>query len=126
MQASSFGKGAKKGKGDRGVGFLLLMDVELNAPVINIPRSSDSQDALEVDLGTFTLSNQIAWFGGEGSVSDRKVPFNLRPAPLDCDTCHQLSNGGPRWEADALVPDRCLGLSNGFEFRRTIPSQVPC
>lgn len=87
------------------MGFLLLMDVELNAPVITIPRSSDSLDALEVDLGTFTLSNHIAWFGGEGSVSDRKVHFTLRLAPLGCVMCHQVSNGGLRWEADVSIPE---------------------
>lgn len=74
MQATSTGK-AKKGKPDKGVGFLLLLDVEMNAPVITIPRNTDSLDALEVDLGTFTLSNRIAWIGGEGNASDRKVPF---------------------------------------------------
>ena len=72
MQASSTGK-AKKGKADKGVGFLLVLDVEMNAPVITIPRNTDSLDALEVDLGTFTLSNRIAWIGGKGNASDRKV-----------------------------------------------------
>ncbi|KAK9908805.1 hypothetical protein WJX75_003140 [Coccomyxa subellipsoidea] len=71
-RATSTGK-AKKGKPDKGVGFLLLLDVEMNAPVITIPRNTDSLDALEVDLGTFTLSNRIAWIGGEGNASDRKA-----------------------------------------------------
>ncbi len=81
-QAASSGKTAKKGKDATGVGFLLLLDVELNAPVIKMPRNSESLDALEVDLGTFTLTNRIAWVGGEGSASDRKVILPTSPCQV--------------------------------------------
>lgn len=54
------------------MGFLLLLDVEADAPVITMPRSSDSQDFLEVDLGTLKMTNHIAWLYG-GSPRDKRV-----------------------------------------------------
>lgn len=44
----------------------------MNAPIITMPRNTDSPDALEVDLGTLKLTNRIAWLGS-GGISDRKV-----------------------------------------------------
>ena len=61
--------GAGKGKS---VGTLLLLDVEMEAPVITMPRCSDSRDALEVDLGHLQLRNALSWRGGAGA-GDKKV-----------------------------------------------------
>ena len=62
-----------------GVGFLLLLDVEAEAPVITMPRSSDSQDFLEVDLGTVKMTNHIKWLFGtnprDKKVSTRPVSY---------------------------------------------------
>ena len=55
---------AAKKKPQSGVGFLLLLDVEAEAPVITMPHSSDSQDFLEVDLGTLKMTNRINWLFG--------------------------------------------------------------
>ena len=52
--------------------FLLLLDVEADAPVITMPRSSDSHDFLEVDLGTLKMTNHIAWLFGS-SPRDKRV-----------------------------------------------------
>jgi len=54
------------------VGFLLLLDVEAEAPVVTMPRSSDSQDFLEVDLGTLKMTNRINWLFGSNP-RDKKV-----------------------------------------------------
>ena len=54
------------------MGFLLLLDVEAEAPVITMPRSSDSQDFLEVDLGTVKMTNRIKWLFGT-TPKDKKV-----------------------------------------------------
>ena len=43
---------------------MLLLDVEAEAPVVTMPRSSDSQDFLEVDLGTLKMTNRINWLFG--------------------------------------------------------------
>ena len=48
------------------------MDVEAEAPVITMPRSSDSQDFLEVDLGTVKMTNHINWLFGT-TPKDKKV-----------------------------------------------------
>lgn len=37
----------------------VLLDVEMNAPVIEMPRHSTSADSLEVDLGVLKLTNSI-------------------------------------------------------------------
>ncbi len=52
--------------------MLLLLDVEMEAPVISMPRCSDSRDALEVDLGHLQLRNALSWRGGAGA-GDKKV-----------------------------------------------------
>lgn len=38
---------------------IVLLDVKMNAPVIEMPRHSTSTDSLEVDLGVLTLTNSI-------------------------------------------------------------------
>lgn len=40
---------------------LVLLDVSLNAPVIVLPQSSSSSEALELDLGILRVTNSIAW-----------------------------------------------------------------
>ncbi len=69
---------AAKKKPQSGVGFLLLLDVEAEAPVITMPRSSDSQDFLEVDLGTLKMTNHIKWLFGSNP-RDKKA--SILPAP---------------------------------------------
>ena len=54
------------------MGTLLLLDVEMEAPVITMPRCSDSRDALEVDLGHLQLRNALSWRGGAGA-GDKQV-----------------------------------------------------
>lgn len=45
------------------LGFAVLLDVEMNAPVIEMPRNSESKDSLEVDLGILTVTNRIICVG---------------------------------------------------------------
>lgn len=40
---------------------VVLLDVVLEAPVLLMPLSSDSDDLLEVDLGTLQLKNLVVW-----------------------------------------------------------------
>ena len=70
------------------MGFLLLLDVEMDAPVITMPRSSDSQDFLEVDLGELKMTNRINWLFGT-SPKDKKVT-HLIPAVTDSGGCISL------------------------------------
>lgn len=46
--------------------FRLSMDIKLKAPLIIIPQSSTSQNALVVDLGLITVENRFALRSGEG------------------------------------------------------------
>ncbi|MEQ2157610.1 hypothetical protein GOODEAATRI_003487, partial [Goodea atripinnis] len=46
--------------------FRLSMDIRLKAPLIIIPQSSTSQNALVVDLGLITVENSFALRSGEG------------------------------------------------------------
>lgn len=39
--------------------FVLVMDIEMNAPVISLPRSSDSTDGISVDLGNLHLRSTV-------------------------------------------------------------------
>ena len=41
--------------------MVLLLDVNLDAPVLLLPLDSSSEDRIEVDLGTLQLSNRIMW-----------------------------------------------------------------
>jgi hypothetical protein len=45
--------------------FILAMDVEMCAPVISMPRSSTSGDAIEVDLGVLRLTTTVSGGGGD-------------------------------------------------------------
>lgn len=46
--------------------FRLLMDVKLKAPLIIIPQSSTSQNALMMDLGLITVKNSFSLLPAEG------------------------------------------------------------
>ncbi|RXM97983.1 Vacuolar protein sorting-associated protein 13C, partial [Acipenser ruthenus] len=46
--------------------FRLSMDIKLKAPVIVIPQSSVSQNAVEVDLGLITVQNQFCLVPADG------------------------------------------------------------
>ncbi|XP_046898786.1 vacuolar protein sorting-associated protein 13C isoform X4 [Hypomesus transpacificus] len=46
--------------------FRLSMDIRLKAPLIIIPQSSDSHNALEVDLGLITVGNSFSLLPVEG------------------------------------------------------------
>lgn len=52
--------------------LVLHMDLHMDAPVITMPRFSNSTDNIKVDLGSVHLSNQVAWRSGS-SVSDPQV-----------------------------------------------------
>lgn len=46
--------------------FRLSMDIRLKAPLIIIPQSSTSHNALEVDLGLITVGNSFSLLAVEG------------------------------------------------------------
>ena len=48
------------------VGAVLQLDIEMEAPVISMPRSSSSADSLQMDLGYLRLHNTVKWKGGSG------------------------------------------------------------
>jgi len=54
--------------------FILAMDVEMSAPVISMPRSSSSGDAIEVDLGVLRLITTVSGSGGSGHDGDEQPP----------------------------------------------------
>ena len=39
--------------------FAIVMDIEMNAPVIQLPASSSSRDAVEIDLGRLHLTSRV-------------------------------------------------------------------
>eukprot|EP00878_Enallax_costatus_P018255 GHUV01019211.1.p1 GENE.GHUV01019211.1~~GHUV01019211.1.p1 ORF type:complete len:760 (+),score=304.75 GHUV01019211.1:378-2657(+) len=41
--------------------LVLLLDVQLDAPVLLMPLTSSSDDHIEVDLGTLQLTNRVVW-----------------------------------------------------------------
>lgn len=45
--------------------MILELKVSMEAPNITMPRSSDSSDGIEVDLGSLRLSNAVAWRNGD-------------------------------------------------------------
>lgn len=51
-------------QGNKEVGAILQMDIEMEAPVISMPRSSDSEDSLQIDLGFLSMHNSLKWIGG--------------------------------------------------------------
>jgi len=67
------------------LGFAVLLDVEMNAPVIEMPRNSESKDSLEVDLGVLTLTNRIVSIG-PGHVPATGMLFRTRRL-LCCFSC---------------------------------------
>ena len=54
------------------------MDIEMEAPVISMPRSSDSQDSVQLDLGFVNLHNSLKWIGGS-STEDPQVSCHMQP-----------------------------------------------
>ena len=55
------------------MGMVLVLDINMDAPVITMPRNSDSSDSLQLDLGSLHLSNTVSWRGGS-SGDDPQVP----------------------------------------------------
>lgn len=53
----------------------LILDVDMEAPVITMPRGSDSKDAVKVDLGRLQVDNTVSWHRGN-SLSDPEVLFS--------------------------------------------------
>lgn len=41
--------------------LVLLLDVQLDAPVLLMPLTSISDDHIEIDLGTLQLTNRVVW-----------------------------------------------------------------
>ncbi|KAK9827173.1 hypothetical protein WJX74_009221 [Apatococcus lobatus] len=48
----------------KGPPFVLQMDVKLAAPVITMPRSTDSSDSMQIDLGSLHLTNTVRFVRG--------------------------------------------------------------
>ena len=61
-------QGGKK----EGVGMILMLDIDMEAPVITMPRGSDSKDTIVVDLGSLHLGNRVTWRNGD-SVDNPQV-----------------------------------------------------
>lgn len=55
--------------------FLILLDISMEAPVIILPRNSDSSDSLEVDLGKLTLANRVLCLGPALPTSPQVAPL---------------------------------------------------
>ncbi|KAK9815130.1 hypothetical protein WJX73_008307 [Symbiochloris irregularis] len=53
--------------------FVLLMDLHMDAPIITMPRQSDSSDNVKVDLGSIHLGNQVVWHTGESPTDPEAV-----------------------------------------------------
>ena len=49
--------------------MILELNISMEAPNITMPRSSDSRDAIEVDLGSLRLGNAVAWRNGNSMKS---------------------------------------------------------
>ena len=67
----------------RAMGFILLLDLDMDAPVITMPRHSESMDEIEVDLGSLHLSNTFSWSGG--SSVDNPSIFSRPCVPIGRD-----------------------------------------
>ncbi len=48
----------------------VLLDVEMKAPVIEMPRNSTSEDSLELDLGMLRLKNRVALLADDTQAAD--------------------------------------------------------
>ncbi|KAK9834254.1 hypothetical protein WJX81_000411 [Elliptochloris bilobata] len=95
---------AVKGKS---TGTLLLLDVEMVAPVITMPRCSDSRDALEVDLGHLQMRNALSWRGGAGA-GDKKAVLLEEDWVVLRDMGAYVAEGGHR--GDNLIRDYDAGM----------------
>lgn len=63
----------------------VLLDVEMNAPVIEMPRHSSSADSLEVDLGVLKLTNSIVLLETGQTVD--VIDVTLQRVLLSCRAC---------------------------------------
>ena len=61
--------------------LVLQLDVDMEAPVITMPRSSNSGDAIKLDLGSLHLANTVAWVASATS-QDKNVSTLLARAGL--------------------------------------------
>lgn len=62
--------------------LLLLLDVEADAPVVRMPRSTDSLDAIEVDLGQLALTSSIQLVSPKVAGATGDKPLLLEVAGL--------------------------------------------
>eukprot|EP00887_Chlorella_sp_A99_P001951 scaffold18.g1951.t1 len=62
--------------------LLLLLDVEADAPVVRMPRSTDSLDAIEVDLGQLALTSSIQLVSPKVAGAPGDKPLLLEVAGL--------------------------------------------
>lgn len=60
----------------QGQPLILILDVEMEAPIITMPRESDSKDAIKLDLGSLHVGNSIDWYTGN-SLRDPKVGTSM-------------------------------------------------
>ncbi|XP_051920113.1 intermembrane lipid transfer protein VPS13C isoform X3 [Hippocampus zosterae] len=78
--------------------FRLLMDVRLKAPLIVVPQSSGSRDAVLVDLGLITVSNSFGLVSAQGfslpAVVD-KMDVRLTQLKLSRTTLREDSSSAP-------------------------------
>ena len=76
------------------IGMVLQLDVSMDAPVITMPRNSDSKDAVEVDLGSLRLHNSVAWRKGS-SADDPQVCHHVNHNSLFAPPriCNAVSGG---------------------------------
>lgn len=63
--------------------FVLLLDLSMEAPVITVPRTSDSEDNLEINLGSLQLSNVVRLVQGNGPLDPLAVVQVLQRALHD-------------------------------------------
>lgn len=70
----------------------------MDAPVISMPRFSDSSDNVKVDLGAVHLSNSVQWRSGS-QLSD---PQARHPAIDHASALHMASSCGSSPELKAL------------------------
>lgn len=59
-------RAASKVRGLAQKSFRLLMDIQLKAPLLFIPQSSTSQNAVLMDLGMITVANSFSLLQAEG------------------------------------------------------------
>ena len=96
-------------EGTQEVGSVLQLEIDVEAPVISMPRTSDSQDSVQLDLGYINVHNSLEWFGGS-SVEDPKV----------CLVCVQCQ----RWVCFLL--SQCVGLNVLIYVTTAAPHAMNC